>query len=148
MIQRPKRFGFWRKWLRRPWDLIANRHNCLKCGFLAFDSENETSQGARSTIAAEGEAGWFVKEDQIDCYRRLWFWDSGEAPISIIIFEANRPRFSCSGFQKYSPRRSPKEHLRLEDESREFRRRKVLGLIAFLGALLGALIGAFLGRKH
>jgi hypothetical protein len=114
---------------------------CLKCGFLAF-KEEEASEEARRIVAAGGSAGWFTEEDAVRCHKRLWNWED-DAPINVVIFEANRRRFTCRGFHHYSPGRSPREHLKLEDERRDFFRKAILAALAFIGALLGSLIGAY-----
>ena len=122
-----------------------NRNICLKCGFLSVNG-HEAGADDRRTIAAKGQAGWFANSVVVDCYKKLWIWDAD--PEIMVTTEANRPRFRCAGFRRHSPGRSPESHLKLEDESREFRRRVGLGIIPFLGALLGALIGAWVSLKH
>src|SRR5437868_15538406 len=87
------------------------RHTCLKCGFLSFDGD-EAYAGIRRTVAAQGEAGWFAKENAVDCYKHLWNW-ADDAAVNIITFEANRARFRCAGFRRYLPGRSPEAHLKL-----------------------------------
>jgi hypothetical protein len=134
------RLSHWHRrasWLWSP----RNRHSCLKCGFLSFDG-GEASTDVRSTIAAEGQTGWFVKENAVDCYKHLWFWEIGEGPY-VAISEANRSRFHCVGFHRHVPGRSPQEHIKLEDEDREFRRRFVLVLVPPLTAVLGGLVVGF-----
>jgi hypothetical protein len=54
----------------------------------------------------------------------------------------------CRGFRRHLPGRSPSDHLKLEDENRQFRRQLLIAIVSFIGALLGALIGGLLGRKH
>jgi len=159
-----KAHGRLSRWLKRPLDRLRNRHSCLNCGFLNFDGD-EASTDVRAIIAAKGQAGWFRKEeeDDVDCYKHLWFWDVGGGP-DLIIYEANRPRFRCVGFHRHVPGRSPQDHLKLEDEEREFHRRLVLvvvppliavfaGLLVSiklaLGAALIALVaGLWVGLKH
>jgi hypothetical protein len=62
--------------------------------------------------------------------------------MDIITAEANRPRFHCEGFYRYSPGRSPEAHLKLEDERRAYSYQRRLAWLAFLGGLVGALIAA------
>jgi hypothetical protein len=153
------------RWFRQAPDRwLRNRHSCLNCGFLSFDGD-EASTDVRRTVAAEGKAGWFRREeeDDVDCYKHLWSWESGGGP-QLIIYEANRPRFHCVGFHRHVPGRSPQDHLKLEDEAREFRRRFILvlvppliaviaGLVVSLKLALGAAIialvaGLWAGLKH
>lgn len=151
------------RWLKRASDRLRGRHRCLDCGFLSFDG-HEASLAVQCIISAGGKAGWFSKEkeDAVDCYKRLWFWDVGGG-LDVIIYEANRRRSRCRGFHRHVPGRSPQDHLRLEDEERDFRRRLVLvvvpALIAILGGLLVsiklaigaaiiALVGFWAGLRH
>jgi len=113
------------------------RNSCLKCGFLSFDG-SEASTDVRLTVAAEGHAGWFVNESAVDCSKHLWSWE-GDGP-SVAIHEANRQRFHCVGFRRHSPGRSPQDHLKLEDEDREFRRKVILVVVPTLITLLGGLL--------
>ena len=131
-------------WLGRASHLYRNRHSCLDCGFLSFGGD-EASKDVRMIVAAKGEAGWFRKEneDAVDCYKHLWFWEIGDGP-TVAIHEANQPRFHCSGFHRHVPGRPPEQHLKLEDEDREFRRRFILVLVPPLTAVLG---GLFVGLK-
>jgi hypothetical protein len=137
--------GMWFRW--GP----THRHSCQKCGFLAFRSnqffdkvEDEADTGVRRVVAADGENGWFEREDSVDCYRHLWDWEPPPpaAAVDIITYEANRPRFHCSGFHKYSPGRSPAAHLTLENELRGYRQQRRLATLSFFGAVIGAAIGA------
>jgi hypothetical protein len=130
--------------LLQKWKRFTHRTVCLNCGFLSING-HEADADARLTIAAKGKAGWFVKEAQIDCHKGLWYWDGDSA--SVVIYEANQPRLCCVGFHRHVPGRSPEEHLKLEDEGREFSRQRKLALIPFIAALLGALIGAGLMQR-
>ena len=148
-------------YLWSPW----HRHSCLKCGFLSFDG-GEASSDVRFTIEAKGAASWFSNENAVDCYKRLWLWEFAQG-ADLAFHEANRPRFHCVGFCRHSHGRSPEQHLKLEDEDREFRRKLSLVLIPVtipplialvtgvwgglkLAVLAGlvALIGAALGLRH
>jgi hypothetical protein len=138
-----RRLSHWRRrvswlWLRR------NRHSCIKCGFLSFDG-GEASTDVRLTVAAEGKTGWFVKEqeDAVDCFKHLWSREIYGYGPDTAIFEANRPRFRCAGFHRHVPGRPPNEHLKLEDEDREFRRKFILVLVPPLIAVLGGLVVGF-----
>jgi hypothetical protein len=91
-------------------------------------------------------AGWFTTEDAVDCYKNLWNWED-DAPINIIIDETSRLRYGCRGYHKWTPGRSPADHLKLEDERRSYRYQFRLAILAFLGSLVGALIGAFIGAS-
>lgn len=157
------------KWLSNRWKWEwspRQRHSCLKCGFFSVNRA-EAGTDVRILVAARGEAGWFTKETVINCYRSLWFWEVGD---DVVVDEANKPRFSCRGFRRHTPGRSPEWHLDQDDKDREFRQKLVLviapsvvaPLFALLGNLLGglklalsagaiALIGAvvaFLGLRH
>jgi hypothetical protein len=110
-------------YLWSPW----RRHSCLKCGFLSFDGR-EASSDVRFTVAAKGTASWFVNENAVDCYKRLWIREFAQG-ADLAIYEANRPRFHCAGFIRHLAGRSPEQHLKLEDEKREFRRKLALSLI-------------------
>lgn len=94
----------------------------------------------RSTISAEGKEGWFTKdaEANIDCHKKMWLWDSGS--FEVITCEANRARFHCRGFYRYSPGRSPQEHMTLEKENLTFVRKAVLAVIAAVGVAIAAWI--------
>jgi hypothetical protein len=61
----------------------------------------------------------------------------------VAIYEANQPRFHCLGFHRHVPGRSPQDHLKLEDEAQEFRRRFILVLVPPLVAVLGGLVVGF-----
>ncbi len=145
--------------LRAPW----RRHSCLKCGFLSFDGR-EASSDVRFTIEAKGTAGWFSNENAVDCYKGLWLWEIARG-ADLAFYEGNRPRFHCAGFVTHLAGRSPEEHKKLEDESREFRRKLILvaipSLITLLTSILGGLklaalvglvaliaLGAALGLRH
>lgn len=79
------------------------------------------------------------EEDDVDCYKHLWFWDVGGGP-DLIDYEANRPRFRCVGFHRHVPGRSPQDHLKLEDEEREFHRKLVLVVVPPLVAVFSGLL--------
>ncbi len=117
------------RWLRRMSYLWSprHRHSCLKCGFLSFD-RREASSDVRFTVAAKGTASWFLNENAVDCYKRLWLSEFSQG-AELAIYEANRPRFHCAGFVTHLAGRSPEQHLKLEDENREFRRKLILSLI-------------------
>lgn len=101
----------------------------------------EATPDVRRLVAADGKAGWFEREDSINCYRRLWDFE-GTGAVDAITYEANRPRFHCAGFYRHSHGRTPKEHLTLEGERRGFGYQKKLAWLAFFGGLAGALLGA------
>lgn len=124
---------------RRLW--YRHRRTCLDCGFLGFRDGSEAGVTARSTVALKGAAGWFQHEDAVDCHKRLWNWED-DAPINIIVWETDQLRYGCRGYRRYSPGRSPKDHLALEDEGRSVRLQIVLGFLSFLGAMIGAWIGS------
>lgn len=122
------------------------RHCCQKCGFLGFQGNSfrrdlqEATSDVRRVIAADGQAGWFDHESAVDCFRHLWNWDD-ESAVAVITYEANRPRYFCRGFYRYSPGRPPEAHLKLEDEHRGYSYQRRLAWLAFVGALAGALMG-------
>ena len=130
----------WSSRLRRWWYKWSpkNRHSCLKCGFLSFDGK-EASADVRRTIAAAGTDGWFIEEDAVSCFKERWYWDGD--PAAVAIHEANKPRFNCVGFHRHSPGRSPQDHLKLEDEARDFHRKFILALLTAITALLVAWFG-------
>jgi hypothetical protein len=98
-------------------------------------------------IAAKGSCGWFVKQDAVDCFKRLWLWDC-DPPDAVAIRECNQRRFHCSGFRRHRPGRSPEQHLRLEDEDRDFHRKLIQTAITAILAFIGAVLGAWLGVKY
>ena len=142
-----KRLEAWKQTIRNVLDERRPnyRHQCLKCGFFAFDDGMEATTVARETVACgpDGPYSWWQDEAPLGCAKRLWIWQD-DAPINVLIREANRPRFWCRGFYRYQPGRSPKAHFELEDERRKQRHQWRLAILAFLGALIGSVIGAWL----
>lgn len=128
-------------WLKRASGRLRGRRRCLDCGFLSFDGD-EASKDVRLTVAAEGKAGWFRKEeeDDVDCYKRLWSRELYGYGPDLAISEANRTRFRCVGFHRHVPGRSPQDHLKLEDDEREFHRKLVLVVVPPLIAVLSGLL--------
>ena len=78
---------------------------------------------------------------KIRCAKEMWDWEY-DNPFNVVIYEAKRPRFSCSGFYGWVHGRNPAEHFRLEDERRTFQHQRRLAWLSFWGALIGAIIGA------
>lgn len=140
VVQRWRRF----RYLYGP----QNRHRCLKCGFLSFRNGDEVAETGRRLISAEGKAGWWTEKAPVHCLKHMWDWEDDD-PFNVVIYEANRPRRSCSGFYRWVYGRSPAEHFKLEDERRTFLHQRRLAWLAFLGGMIGAIIGAavaFLAR--
>jgi hypothetical protein len=137
-----------RLWLALYWRRCSPtyRHQCLKCGFLAFE-KGEAPQGARRLLAAKVKAGWWsysVLDAPVQCAKQLWEWNADVT--TVLLTESNRPRFRCGGFYPWVPGRSLDDHRKLEDEHRMFRHQRSLAFLGLIGALIGAALTLFLKR--
>jgi hypothetical protein len=124
---------------RKAWIAFAPqyRHQCLKCGFLAFRDGTEATAGSRVTLEIGPSAGWWKDEAPITCSKDLWDWEfADDAPINILLHESQRQRWHCRGFHRYAPGRTPAEHKVLEDKRAERRHQWWLALVSFLGGVL------------
>lgn len=142
-----RKVGLWVKrhvpWAWRFWR--RNRRTCLGCGFLGYEG-GEAKQGVRQTVAAGGSSGWFENDGAVNCYKGFWSWDGMEAGLpayEVASDEAHSLRYRCPGYFPYVAGRGPLEHLKLEDERREFRRKLHIWLLGALTTGLIALAGYF-----
>lgn len=105
---------------------------CLNCGFLAL-SDQEVGRADRILLAATGQAGC-PPLDELQCSKKLWVnYDLLYSGLSSegIFAELQVRRRPCTGFVKYMPYRTPREHREWEDNRRE-RREKNLDRVAFV----------------
>jgi hypothetical protein len=121
---------------------------CLDCGFFTRGGA-EVTQDEQILLHCRGTVGWVGDAGSFDCAKGLWFTLGDHDPDAILLHQIELTRSvagfrRCPGFRPHVPGRTPADHLRLEDESRQFRNQRMIAALAFVGGLLGALIGALL----
>ena len=136
---------WWR--IRRKLVKLKPRRTCTDCGFLAFGSEEATSAD-RIAIDQDGSLGLRGPVGNWCCARKLWDWELhyGAPNWDAVFGEANFDRRGCRHFMRWDPGRSPAEHLQLEREKVEFRRKLWLGFLPLIYSSLGGLVGWLLAR--
>ena len=133
---------------------------CVDCGFLTPHPANdaEAKPPLREALALQA----FTPDErmivEVLCSRDMWGYEfaqvydflsddqaQSEQLWGLIHREATGvPRWRCKGFHPHSPGRSPKEHLKLQDERRLNRHQLRLAAVSFFGALFGVLLAAVL----
>jgi hypothetical protein len=135
-------FAQWRK---------RRERTCLDCGFFSRGSL-EVNLDERVILQCRGKtAESFSDPESFGCSKGLWFTLGDHDPNVILLDQVEQPRSIwkyrlCQGFRLRMPGRSPAEHLKLEDESRQFRRQLWIAGVAFVGALVGAVLGVLLKK--
>jgi hypothetical protein len=123
----------------------------LDCGFFSR-GRFEVNLDDRVILHCRGKmAEWFSDPGSFGCSKGLWFTLGDHDPNVILLDQVEQPRSilvfrPCQGFLLHVPGRSPAEHLKLEDESRQFTRQFLIAALAFVGALLGAALGGLLKK--
>ena|ERR1700676_1359527 len=112
---------------------------CLDCGFLAL-GDAEVSKANRALFAIRGVAGC-PPVGALRCSRSLWvdydlhYVGTDAAAIFEMIEDDRR---QCTGFYRYTPGWSPREHLDLQSKAHD--RMRTLLLTAILALIVAGLM--------
>lgn len=135
---------WWR--IRRQLVKLMPKRTCTDCGFLAF---GELEADVEDRIRLDAEVGGRSPIENWRCARNLWDWGlhysqmNWEALKGEVLYD----RRGCRGFLSWNPGHNPAQHFELMRDSRDFRRKLLLGLLPLLYGSIGAGITWLLTRR-